>query len=52
MTKHYWFQLTIDKLDPTLKQGFAKHKMMTIMLPRRNYHIYEDDPILASKEEK
>lgn len=33
-------------------QGFAKHKMMTVVLPRKKYNIYEEDPICATEEER
>jgi hypothetical protein len=52
LIKKYWFELTIDKMEGTLSQGFAKHKMMTIVHPREKYHIYEDSPILTSEEER
>ena len=48
LIKKYWFELTIAKTEQKLLDGFAKHKMMTVMHQRRKYNIYEDEPITVS----
>lgn len=48
LTKKYWFELAIAKTEEKLLAGFAKHKMMAIIHPRKKYNIYEDEPIVAS----
>lgn len=50
--KKYWFELTIAKVADKLKEGFAKHKMMPVFLPRKKYNIYEDEPLICSEEER
>jgi hypothetical protein len=52
LTKKYWLELTIAKVEPKLLEGFAKHKMMSIMLPRKKYSIYDDDPVICTEEER
>lgn len=49
LTKSYWFELTLSKLHPKLASGFAKHRMMPVLRPRKNYHLYEEEQPIPSE---
>lgn len=42
ITKKFWFELTIARVAEKLQEGFAKHKMMPVFLPRKKYQLYEE----------
>ena len=52
LVKKYWFELTIAKVEPKLLEGFAKHKMIAVVHPRKKYQFYSEDPVTASAEER
>lgn len=52
LIKKYWFELTIARTEQKLLDGFAKHKMMAVVHPRKKYNIYEEEPITASDSER
>lgn len=35
-----------------LKEGFAKHKMMPVFLPRKKYNLYEEEPPTCSEDDR
>lgn len=44
--KNYWNELSIHKMPPELKAGFAKHQSLSVFHRRKTYSIYNDEPIL------
>lgn len=50
LTKKYWFELTIDSMPEQLKTGFAKHKMIAVVYPRKKYNIYETEPTVVKDQ--
>lgn len=52
ITKKFWFELTIARVAEKLQEGFAKHKMMPVFLPRKKYQLYEEEPPTCSETER